>query len=155
MKPTHKELELYSKKFSKELTNILSWWKDHAVEKKGEGFHGAADLEGRPILEANKSCVLNTRILWTFSAAAKFQGHTGYMDLADRAFQVVTEQFTDHKFGGFYMELTPDNLVSSDIKHTYAQAFALYSLCKYHELKPSPELMKSIQNTFLLFLYKI
>ena len=150
MKPSPKELELYSKKFSQELTAILSWWKDHAVEKNGEGFHGAADLEGRPRLEANKSCVLNTRILWTFSAAAKFQGHTGYMDLADRAFQVVTEQFTDHKFGGFYMELTPDNLVSSDIKHTYAQAFALYSLCKYYELKPSTLLMETIQTTFQL-----
>ena len=150
MKPSLTELELYINKFSLELSDILSWWKDHAVEKKGGGFHGAADLAGRPVLEANRSCVLNTRILWTFSAAAKFPGHSAYTDLADRAFQVVAQRFADQEFGGFYMELTPDNHVANDIKHTYVQAFALYSLCKYHELKPSPSLMETIQNTFHL-----
>jgi len=150
MKPSGEELELYSNKFRLELTNILSWWKDHAANKKGDGFYGAADLEGRPVLEANQSCVLNTRILWTFSAAAKNPGHAAYRDMAHRAFRVVTERFTDHEFGGFFMELTTDYLVASDIKHTYAQAFALYSLCKYHELKPSPELLNTIQTIFHL-----
>ncbi len=34
------------------------------------------------------------------------------------------------------MELTADNKVANDIKHTYAQAFVIYSLCKYYEFRP-------------------
>lgn len=144
------ELQLYKHKFHRELANILTWWQDHAVEKNGDGFYGAADLEGKPVPGANKSCVLNARILWTFSAAARMPGNAAYRDMAGRAFKVIFEKFADHEFGGFFMELSPDNTVASDIKHTYAQAFVVYALCKFYELEPSPELMDTIQTNFHL-----
>lgn len=144
------ELQLYKNKFSLELENILTWWQDHGVEKNGDGFYGAADLEGKPILDANKSCVLNARILWTFAAAAKMPGNEAYRAIADRAFRVISEKFADKKYGGFYMELSPENNVASDIKHTYAQAFAMYALSKYYELEPSAGLLEMIQTTFYL-----
>ena len=144
------ELQQYKKKFGQELDNILSWWQEHAVEKEGDGFYGAADLEGKPVLDANKSCVLNARILWTFAAAAKMLGNEGYMDLAGRAFNVLTDKFMDHEYGGFYMELSPEDEVASDIKHTYAQAFVIYALCKYFELEPSKENSDRIQSAFYL-----
>jgi len=145
-----KELQLYKNKFHQELENILTWWQDHAVEKNGDGFYGAADLDGNPVPEANKSCVLNARILWTFSAAAKLTGNEDYREMAGRAFRVISEKFTDQEFGGFYMELNPENSVATDIKHTYAQAFAMYALSKYYELEPSPGLMDTIQSTYRL-----
>ena len=150
MNPSGNELQLYKEKFRLELNNILTCCKDHGVEKNGDGFYGAADLDGKPVPEAHKSCVLNARILWTFSAAAKLPGNTAYRDLAYRAFKVISEKFTDHEFGGFFMELTPDNNIASDIKHTYVQAFAVYALSKYYELEPSPELMDTIQTNFHL-----
>lgn len=150
MNPTAKELKSYKDKFSQELTHILTWWQDHAVEKDGSGFYGAADLDGRPVPGANKSCVLNARILWTYAAAAKMSGNAAYRDMAGRAYRVISEKFTDHEFGGFFMELTSENKVASDIKHTYAQAFVLYALSKYYELEPSAELMNTIQTNFNL-----
>jgi len=150
MNPRTKELNTYKEKFHRELTHILTWWQDYAVEKDGEGFHGAADLEGRPVPEANKSCVLNARILWTYAAASKLPGNDTYRKMASRAFKVISEKFTDHEFGGFFMELTPDYKISSDIKHTYAQAFVLYALSKYYELEPSHDLMETIQTNFQL-----
>jgi mannobiose 2-epimerase len=144
------ELRLYKNKFSQELDNILSWWKDHAVERNGDGFYGAADLEGKPVPDANKSCVLNARILWTFAAAAKMLGNEVYKGMAERAFRVISEKFTDHEHGGFYMELSPENNVASDIKHTYAQAFVIYALSKYYELEPSSGLMDTIQTVYFL-----
>ncbi len=150
MNPSRTELQLYKNKFRLELTDILTWWQDHAVEKSGDGFYGAADLEGKPVPEANKSCVLNARILWTFSAAAKMFGNATYRDMAARAFKVISEKFKDHEFGGFYMELTADNHIASDIKHTYAQAFVIYALSKSYEMEPSPELMDTIQTNFHL-----
>lgn len=145
-----KELELFKNKFHLELSDILTWWQDHAVEKEGDGFYGAAELEGNPVPDANKSCVLNARILWTFSAAAKMPGNEIYRDMAGRAYRVISEKFTDLEFGGFYMELNPDNKVANDIKHTYTQAFTMYALSKYYELVPSSELMDTIQSTYYL-----
>lgn len=144
------ELRLYKDKFQSELTNILAWWQKFAVEKNGDGFYGAADLNGNPVMDTNKSCVLNTRILWTFSAAAKMFGDNGYQQMAHMAFKVVIEKFTDKDHGGFFMELTPDNKVANDIKHVYAQAFAIYSLCKYYDLNPAQELLGFIQVNFKL-----
>jgi mannobiose 2-epimerase len=145
-----KELQAYRDKFKRELDNILAWWKKHAVDEKGGGFHGAADLEGNPVQDANRSCVLNARILWTFSAAAIKTGNMDHRDMAVRAFDVITQNFTDDEFGGFYMSLTPDNRVADDIKHTYAQAFVMYALSKYFELEPSQGLLDRIQTTFEL-----
>ena len=121
------ELKRYHGYFSRELhDDILHFWMKYGVEKNGHGFYGAVDLDGNPVLTANKSSVLNARILWTFSAAAMLDGNKDYAEVADKAYRVVTGDFEDKEFGGYYMELSSDNQVASDIKHTYAQAFVLY-----------------------------
>ncbi len=145
-----KEWLRYRTVFENELRNILEYWITHSVDPQNGGFYGAVDLDGHPVLTANKSAVLNTRILWTFSAAAQRYGNEEYGDMARRAFREVTERFADKEYGGFFMELAPDNRVASDIKHTYAQAFALYSLCKYYEYKPESAVLEEILGLFRL-----
>ena len=143
------ELNNYLKIFEKELhDNILSYWMEHGVEKNDNGFYGAVNLKNEPVMTANKTSVLNARILWTFAAAAKAYTGKGYEEMAHRAYRVVTEDFEDKDYGGYYMELSSSNLVASDIKHTYAQAFVIYSLSKYYEFNPAPEVMGKIQDFF-------
>jgi len=143
------ELSLYLEVFTHELhDNILSYWMKHGVEKEGQGFYGAVNLNNEPVLSANKTSVLNARILWTFSAAAKKYSGLGYEEIAHKAFRVVSEDFADEEHGGFYMELNSDNEVANDIKHTYAQAFVIYSLSKYYEFNPVPEVMEKVQDFF-------
>jgi mannobiose 2-epimerase len=126
MKKNIEELKQYRNYFSKELhENILPYWMKYGVEKDGHGFYGAVDMDGNPVLSANKTSVLNARILWTFSAAAKLDNNSEYSKIADKAYEVITNDFEDKKFGGYYMELSSDNSVANDIKHTYAQAFVL------------------------------
>jgi mannobiose 2-epimerase len=145
------ELKQYRGYFSKELhNNILPYWIKYGVEKNGHGFYGAVDLDGNPVLTANKTSVLNARILWTFSAAAMLEGNGEYAKVADRAYKVITEDFEDKEFGGYYMELSSDNKVANDIKHTYAQAFVIYSLCKYYEFRPLDSVLKKIREFFAL-----
>jgi mannobiose 2-epimerase len=146
------ELLAYRTIFENELKhNILAYWLKYAFEKNGDGFYGAVDLANQPVLIANKSCVLNARILWTFSAATQMFDDEDYAAVAQRAYRVLTRQFFDAQAGGFFMELTPDNRVANDIKHTYAQAFAIYALCKYYEFRPAKEVLQLIQQTFSLF----
>jgi cellobiose epimerase len=142
------ELIEYKRIFENELFNILDYWMKYGVEKNGNGFYGAVDLNNEPVFSANKTCVLNARILWTFAAAAKAYPGRGYEEIAHKAYKVVTEDFADAEYGGYFMELTSDNRVANDIKHTYAQAFTIYSLSKYYEYNPSDEVMQRIQDFF-------
>jgi len=98
------ELEKYRDYFRKELhEDILPYWMKYGVEKDGNGFYGAVDLDGNPVLSANKTSVLNARILWTFSAAAMLDGNQEYAAIAGKAYKVVTEDFEDKVYGGYYM----------------------------------------------------
>ena len=143
------ELKQYRNYFSKELhEDILPYWMKYGVEKNGHGFHGAVDLDGNPVPEANKTSVLNARILWTFSAAAMLEGNQDYAAMADRAYGVVTGDFEDRVSGGYFMELANDNTVANDIKHTYAQAFVIYALCKYYEFRPLGSVMEKIMTFY-------
>jgi mannobiose 2-epimerase len=143
------ELSNYHEIFLKELhENILAFWMKCGIEKEGHGFYGAADLKGNPVLEAPKSCVLNARILWTFSEAAIMFDNKQYADIADKAYRVLKDDFTDKKYGGYFMSIDAQNQPLDTIKHTYAQAFVLYALSKYYEFKPSCELLKETNDYF-------
>lgn len=145
------ELAAYRARFENELVHdILRYWMRYAVERGGDGFYGAVDLQNQPVLTANKACVLNARILWTFSAAAAKYGDAAYAEMARRAYHVLTTYFADDTHGGFFMELTPDNRPADTTKHTYAQAFALYALCKHYAFEPAPARLRYIQDLFHL-----
>jgi mannobiose 2-epimerase len=146
---TTNELSKYREVFLKELhENILAFWMKFGIEKEGHGFYGAADLKGNPVLEAPKSCVLNARILWTFSEATIMFDNKQYADIADKAFRVLEEDFADKKYGGYFMSIDAQNQPLDTIKHTYAQAFVLYALSKYYEFRPSAELLNEITEYF-------
>src|SRR5512136_2337548 len=118
------ELAAHRKAFENELKNdILKYWMEKGIDKINGGFCGAVDLNGNQVLTARKSCVLNARILWTFSSAAMLYPDPEYGKMADQAWSILQDKFADKKSGGFYMELNPDNTVANDIKHTYVQAF--------------------------------
>jgi len=145
------ELLKYKKIFENELLNdILPYWLQNSVDKQDSGFYGAVDLNNRPVLTANRSCVLNARILWTFSASAILYNNPEYGKMGDFAYHILQSHFEDHEHGGYFMELKPDNSVAVDIKHTYAQAFVIYALCKYYEFKSSKAGLDVIKNFFLL-----
>jgi mannobiose 2-epimerase len=151
VKTLESELKQYREYFSRELyADILSYWMKYAVEKEGHGFYGAVDLDGNPVLTANKTSVLNARILWTFSAAALLRENPEYAAIADKAYQVIINDFEDKTFGGYYMELSSSNEVVNDLKHTYAQAFVIYALCKYYEFRPLEPVMRKIRSLFIL-----
>lgn len=143
-----KEILNYKLYFEEELENILSYWIKYSVDETSNSFYGAADLNGKPVLNANKSCVLNARILWTFSAAARKYDNPEYSRMAELAYEVLQRDFLDQDYGGYFMELSHENKVVQDIKHTYAQAFVIYSLCKYYEFNLSEEVLETTKNLF-------
>ncbi len=129
------------------LGDILPYWIKYAVKPGKDGFYGAADLQGNPV-EANLSCVLTARIMWTYSEAAILYGNEEYADMAHLAFRVLDDKFRDKVNGGYFMEVAPDGNVAADIKHTYAQAFVIYALSKYMELVQDDKVLAVIRGFF-------
>ena len=152
MKELKDELRFYRSVFEKELTgNILPFWINKGVRPDHSGFYGAVTIEGDPVPDALQSCVLNARILWTFSAAVQIYDQKTYKDLASLALEVISQKFADREYGGYFMELDDRFNVVNDIKHSYVQAFVIYSLCRYYEYNPSESMLKQIRDLFYLF----
>jgi cellobiose epimerase len=149
MKVWPEELNRYSRLFENELINdILPFWMNHGIDREHHTFYGAANLTGNPDPAVPLSCVLCARILWTFSAVALKYPNPEYEETAHLAYRVLTSGFEDKIYGGYFMEVAYDGEPAIEIKHTYSQAFVIYSLCKYFELTKQPEVMRRITSFF-------
>jgi len=59
MNPPVNECKIYRAVFNEELQdNILAYWMRYGVETNGDGFYPAVDLNGDPVLTANKTSAL-------------------------------------------------------------------------------------------------
>lgn len=121
----------WAARIRQELTgNILPFWMRHAVDRENGGFYGAIGCNLEVEKEAPRASVVNTRILWTFSAAARLLGED-YRETADWAYDYIVENFWDDDHGGVYWMLDWGGVPLSDRKQIYAQAFAAYAFSEY------------------------
>lgn len=112
------------------------------------GFYGRIDGAGNLHRDADKSVILHTRILWTFSAGARLTGNEEYRALADRAFQYLLEYFWDPEAGGVYWMLDFKGNPAQDKKQLYAQAFAMYALTEYYRLSANTQALDKAKTLF-------
>ncbi len=115
----------------KELDNILGFWIKYGIDKTNGGFFGEVGIAGTPVIDSPKGVVLNTRILWTFSAAYNYSKKKEYLQIAGRAFEYIRDYFWDSSFGGLYWSVSSTGKVIDDHKQIYAQGFGVYSFSEY------------------------
>lgn len=129
-------------------TNILSFWQEQMVDYRQGGFYGRID--GYNVLhpDAEKGAVLNARILWTFSAAARVLNNTPYRILAARAYDYLMQRFMDREQGGVYWSLNANGTPLDTKKQTYAIAFAIYGLAEYVRLTNNQEALNAAIRLF-------
>jgi len=75
------------------LNGILDFWADTVTDEEHGGFYGAVSNDNQPFPTADKSAVLNARILWTFSAAYNFTGREGGFENGGTGFQLFRKAF--------------------------------------------------------------
>ncbi|AFV00488.1 hypothetical protein M5M_16785 [Simiduia agarivorans SA1 = DSM 21679] len=131
-----------------ELENILAWWRTHTLDS--EGFVAELDNNGQRNVHAEKGIILNTRILWFFSELAIQRPALECGDLADRAFDYLTDHFFDEEYGGLFWSLDAAGQMCGDKKQTYAQAFGIYALSAYYRLTKKPEALAFAMDLFRL-----
>jgi mannobiose 2-epimerase len=126
------ELALFKKQMEEELVSILGYWMQYAKDELYGGFIGKIDHFNRPALHADKGSVLNSRILWTFSAAFSATKNPLYRSFAQRAYNYFTSHFIDKEYGGVYWSVDYQGNKADTKKQVYAQSFAVYALSEYH-----------------------
>lgn len=120
-----------------ELERICDWWTTHAPAPNG-GFWGEIGDDGIAYPEAPRAIILNTRLLWFFSAAFEATGHQACGRLADQAYGVLIDHFLDPDTNTLVWMVSAENTVLNARKQTYAQAFGIYALAAYARARKHP-----------------
>ena len=140
---TKDQISQYKKEQEDELHSILSYWMHYAIDKEHGGFYGRIDHDNNIDSQAAKGSVLNSRILWSFSAAFKHTGNPEYLVVAERAFTYILEHFIDKNYGGVYWSVDYKGKVLDTKKQIYASAFALYGMSEYYQASKNEVAKKS------------
>lgn len=111
--------------------NILSFWLDNMQDEEHGGFYGRMRGDGTLVKDASKGCILNARILWSFSAAYRVLQKPEYLKAAQRAKNYILKHFVDPVYGGTYWELDHQGNPIDTKKQFYAIGFTLYGLSEY------------------------
>lgn len=130
----HKASEDLGREFESELRAIADWWLNYSLDDQQGGFYGEVDVHNRPVPEADKGVVLNTRILWFFSELAIHRDEVRYSQAAARAYDYFCRHFIDPEQGGVFWAVNFRGEPSDSKKQVYAQAFAIYALVAYYQL---------------------
>ncbi len=130
---------------------ILPFWQSLTDWERG-GWYGYVDKDLNVKKEAHKGCILNSRVLWTFSTAARVTGDAEYLKYARHAFDFMAK-FMDRDRGGVYWSVTAEGEPLDKTKHTYCQAFAIYGLSAYIRAvgEDDPRRQEAIDRAFSLF----
>jgi len=124
--------ERFRTEMKTELENILSYWIKNAVDQENGGFIGKIDGNDVKYPKADKGLVLNSRILWTFSAAYIHNPKPEYKMMAQRAYAYLMKYFWDNKNGGGYWSVDYKGNPKEKHKQIYGQGFMLYGLSEYY-----------------------
>ncbi len=118
--------------------NIIPFW-NRMVDNENGGFYGYADSDGNPDKNSIKGCILNSRILWFYSAAYQLLEKQELLEKADHAYAFLSEHFYDSRYGGVFWSVKADGTPEDTTKHTYNQAFAIYALSVYYQASRKKE----------------
>lgn len=126
------DLQKYRMEMQQELENILSYWFEYTVDNENGGFVGKVDNDNNVDHQAPKGSVLNSRILWSFSAAYNLTKKPRYLQMAERAYKYISNYFVDKDYGGVYWTVDYRGNPLDTKKQIYALSFAVYGLSEYY-----------------------
>ena len=127
------ELEAFSAQVSEHLFgHYLPFWCGPALDQKNGGWMAWLSNDLKPDRSQPKGLIVNSRILWAFSAVHRVRPEPVYFEMTERAFDFVMNKFWDAEHGGAFWRLDDQGKVIDDSKKTYGQAFYIYALTEFH-----------------------
>jgi mannobiose 2-epimerase len=145
------ELKDFSRRAGDQLFGrILPFWCGPAVDHEQGGWMGWLSNDLKPDRSQPKGLIVNSRILWVFSAVHRARPGKLFQEMAGRAFDFVTNRFWDAEHGGAFWRLDDSGKVIDDSKKIYGQAFYIYALTEFHRAFGSPVALERAQELFEL-----
>ena len=120
--------------------HIIPFWRGLRDDVNG-GTVGLVDFDLTRHPEADKGCILNSRVLWFFSEAYMALGDPALLDEARHAYAML-RRMTDDVNGGVYWAMRADGGVADATKRTYNQAFAVYALAAFFRASGDGEALR-------------
>ncbi len=139
----------YKTEVAEELSSILDWWIEHMLNKETGFFYGEISNDNIPNVHAPIGLVLQSRLLWTFSAAYKHTHNQVYLSFAHIAYQQLVTMFYDKHYGGMFWSVCPDGVPASIKKQAYGIAFAIYGLSAYYQVSKDPSALNKADELYL------
>ena len=145
------ERQNFSRRASEQLFgHILPFWCGPALDRERGGWMGWLSNDLKPDRTQPKGLIVNSRILWAFSAAHRERPEKLFRQMADRAFDYVMNRFWDPQHGGAFWRLDDAGRVLDDSKKIYGQAFYIYALAEYHRAFGVPAALVRAKELFEL-----
>lgn len=143
------ELKEFSQKAAAQLYgNILPFWCGPALDREQGGWMAWLSNDLKPDRAQPKGLILNSRILWTFSAVHRARPQPLFRQMAGRALDVLLHQFWDPQHGGAFWRLDGGGRVLDDSKKTYGQAFCIYALAEHARAFGGAEALERAKDLF-------
>ena len=133
------------------IDNLLPWWATKTPDYVNGGFYGRIDINDSVYADANKSGVLNSRIMYTFAAAYRVTGDPAYLRIATRAKDYCIEYFIDKEFGAAYSTLDYKGVPINTGKQLYTNAYFIYGFAEYARATGDKEALEAAKAIFELF----
>ncbi len=125
-------IDSFVKSVQEELrNNLLPFWLQRSTDTEHGGFVGWMSNEGIIDSVSPKGLILNSRLLWTFSALCRFNKDEQCRDMARRAYDYLQTFFWDLQHGGAFWQVDYQGHLLDDTKKIYGQAFYIYALSEY------------------------
>ena len=129
-------------------SDLIPFWLERAMDPEHGGFIGQMSNDGTIDPEAPKGLILNTRILWTFSALYRFNQDSRFQETAKLAYDYLEAYFRDSSFGGVFWLLDFRGRPLDNKKKIYGQAFYIYALAEYYQAFENPLALERAKGMF-------
>jgi mannobiose 2-epimerase len=111
--------------------SVLQFWIDHAQDKDYGGILGRLNRQGEPVGSGNKSVVLISRSLWSFSEAYRRYPDPAYQRMAAECLKFLRDKMWDREHGGYYFMVTREGKIVDSTKQLNPMAYTMEGLAEY------------------------
>ena len=110
--------------------HILPFWMNLKDDNYG-GFYGRVDKNLQIVKDSPKGSIINSRILWAFSASYNAFKDNNFLIYADHAYFFMKEKLLDSVNGGLYLFVDYRGDPLDKRKHINVLSYAIYGLSEY------------------------
>ncbi|MFO1475400.1 MAG: AGE family epimerase/isomerase [Verrucomicrobiota bacterium] len=127
------ELKNFSDRVHQQLfDHLMPFWTGPALDREKGGWMACLSNDLKPDRTQPKGLIVNSRLLWAFSAVHRAKPDPLFRQMAERALDFVVNRFWDSQHGGAFWRLDDNGTVLDDSKKIYGQAFYIYALTEFY-----------------------